>query len=221
MSANHFPRTGTRRECGPVGTKLAALEVLALIGLIIFSLACAGVSAGKPGSNASVSVSISPTTSTVVSSGTVQFSAAVANSSNTSVTWSASAGTIDSAGLYTAPAVKANTNTTVTATSVADSSQSATAAMVVTPVGAITIDTVYIPDAVSGTPYNTDLTAIGGTPPYQWSMSSGSLPTGLQLSASGSISGTTSTLGQFTFTAMVTDSSLPATDCNAVIHSKR
>ena len=221
MSANHFPRTGTRRECGPVGTKLAALEVLALVGLTIFLLACAGVSAGKPGSNASVSVSISPTTSTVVSSGTVQFSAAVANSSNTSVTWSASAGTIDSTGLYTAPAVKANTNTTVTATSVADSSQSATAAIVVTPVGAITIDTVYIPDAVSGTPYNTDLTAIGGTPPYQWSMSSGSLPTGLQLSASGSISGTTSTLGQFTFTAMVTDSSLPGTDCNAVIHSKR
>jgi len=210
MAANYFPRRRARRKCDCTGNKAAVVEVLALVCLTIFSLACAGVSAGKPGSNVFVSVSISPTTSTVVSSGTVQFSAAVANSTNTSVTWSASAGTIDSTGLYTAPAVKANTNTTVTATSVADSSQSATATVVVTPVGAITIDTVSIPDAVTGTPYNTDLTAIGGTPPYQWSVSSGGLPTGFQLSTAGSISGTTNTLGQFTFTAMVTDSTSPA-----------
>jgi putative Ig domain-containing protein/putative glycosyl hydrolase len=207
MSANYFPRRGACCKYGSGRTRVAVPEIVAIICLTIFSLACAGVSTGKQ--NSSVSISIAPTSTTVVSSGTAQFSATVGNTSNTSVTWSASAGTISSTGLFTAPAVNTNTNATVTATSVADPNQSASASVVVTPVGALTIETLYIPDAVAGTTYNTDLTALGGTPPYQWSLSSGNLPSGLQLSARGLISGTTSTLGQFSFTAMVTDTSSP------------
>jgi len=48
---------------------------------------------------------------------------------------------------------------------------------------------------------------MGGTLPYQWSLSSGSLPSGIQVNSTGSVSGTTTTLGQFTFTVLVTDSS--------------
>jgi len=52
------------------------------------------------------------------------------------------------------------------------------------------------------------LTASGGTTPYTWSFTG--LPTGLSGSASGLISGTTTTAGTFNVTATVTDSSSPA-----------
>jgi hypothetical protein len=74
-----------------------------------------------------VTVSISPTSATLGSGGTQQFSAAVSNTSNTSVTWSATAGTVSSSGLYTAPTVTSNTTATVTATSAADPTKSASA----------------------------------------------------------------------------------------------
>ena len=52
---------------------------------------------------AAVSVAVSPTTATVASGGTEQFSAQVSNTSNTAVTWSATSGTVSSTGLFTAP----------------------------------------------------------------------------------------------------------------------
>ena len=57
-------------------------------------------------------------------------------------------------------------------------------------------------------PYSArNLTAIGGTPPYTWSVSSGSLPPGMSLSSSGVLSATSCTsAGVFDFTAEVTDS---------------
>ncbi len=67
-----------------------------------------------------------------------------------------------------------------------------------------------LPSGTSGAPYSTTLTAQGGTPPYSWSISSGSLPAALQLSAAGLISGTPNPAGTFTFTVQVTDSGAPA-----------
>jgi hypothetical protein len=53
--------------------------------------------------------------------------------------------------------------------------------------------------------------ASGGTTPYSWSISAGALPAGLTLAAaSGTISGTPTTAGTFSFTAKVTDSTAPA-----------
>jgi hypothetical protein len=86
-----------------------------------------GVSAGA------VTVSVSPSISSVPSSGTQQFSALVSGTSNTSVTWSASKGTISSSGTFTAPAVLTTTSAIVTATSVADATQSASATVDITP----------------------------------------------------------------------------------------
>ena len=80
-----------------------------------------------------VTVSISPTATTVASGGTQQFTASVVGSTNMAVTWTASAGSISSSGLFTAPTVSANTTVTVTATSQADTSRTASATVIVTP----------------------------------------------------------------------------------------
>jgi DNA-binding transcriptional regulator YdaS (Cro superfamily) len=78
-----------------------------------------------------VSVSVSPTSATVASGKTQQFTATVANSSNQSVTWSVTGGTIGPSGLFTAPTVTADRTVTVKATSVADTSKLASAVVTV------------------------------------------------------------------------------------------
>jgi hypothetical protein len=68
------------------------------------------------------------------------------------------------------------------------------------------ITTASLSTATVGTSYSATLAATGGVPPYTWSLASGSLPEGLQLAAyTGTISGTTSSSGNFTFKALVID----------------
>src|SRR5712692_3843764 len=101
-----------------------------------------------------VAVSISPTSATVSSGGTQQFKATVYNTTNTAVTWSATAGSVSSSGLYTAPTVTANTTATVSATSVADPSKSANATVSITappPVVAVSISPTSATVASGGT----------------------------------------------------------------------
>ena len=61
------------------------------------------------------------------------------------------------------------------------------------------ITTTALADGMVGTPYSEALTADGAAP-ITWTLESGSLPTGLKLSSGGSISGTPSAAGTFTFT---------------------
>jgi Putative Ig domain len=63
----------------------------------------------------------------------------------------------------------------------------------------------------AGSPYAQTLQASGGTPAYTWSITSGSLPSGLTLAATtGTISGTPTASGVTNFTATVTDNGNPA-----------
>jgi Putative Ig domain/Beta-propeller repeat len=150
-----------------------------------------------------VSVSISPASVSLLTSGTQQFTASVTGSSNTAVTWSATGGTISTGGLYTAPATAGTF--TVTATSVADSTKSASAA--VTVLAPISIVTTSLPGGTQNVIYSQTLSAIGGTLPYTWAVASGALPAGLSLSISGTIGGTPTQAGQFSFAVKVNDSS--------------
>ncbi len=80
-----------------------------------------------------VSVAIAPTSASLSTGGTKQFSATVTGNSNTAVTWSTNAPN----GLYTAPNTAGTY--TVTATSVADPTKSASATVTVTAPGVVSV----------------------------------------------------------------------------------
>lgn len=63
-----------------------------------------------------------------------------------------------------------------------------------------------IPPGFVGVPYSFGLSVYGGTPPYTFSLNSGSFPPGLTMSSSGVISGTPTTAGYWIPCITVTDS---------------
>ena len=87
---------------------------------------------------------------------------------------------------------------------------SVTADLSIAVVSPLKITTTSINEAVTGVRFSQTVQAVGGTGPYQWSITSGSLPAGLTLSQdTGTISGTAVTTGTSTFTISVTDSDTP------------
>jgi hypothetical protein len=70
----------------------------------------------------------------------------------------------------------------------------------------LTITSTPLPGGVVGVPYSQTLAGSGGATPYTWSISSGTLPPGLQLnSATGVISGTPASNGPNVFFVTLTD----------------
>jgi hypothetical protein len=72
-----------------------------------------------------VSVSIAPSSATILAGGSQQFTATVLNTTNQTVVWSATGGSVDASGLFTSDGVPGSA--VVTATSVADTTKSASA----------------------------------------------------------------------------------------------
>lgn len=106
--------------------------------IILLLAALAGCGGGTKAAPPQVSVTVSPTTASVIAGQSQQFTATVSGASNTAVNWSvsgtgcsaASCGTIDANGLYKAPdLIPATTTVTVRATSVADVTRAGTAAI--------------------------------------------------------------------------------------------
>jgi Putative Ig domain len=160
---------------------------------------------GKGGSK--VQVALTPTSVTLLSNQNQQFTATVSGTSNTAVTWSAAAGSVDGSGLYTAPAVTTQTNAIVTATSNADTSKSASATVTVNPLSTqpLAITTTTVPQGQQGNPYSEVFAATGGTTPYSWSVSAGTPPAGIIMNANGDFAGTPTAAGTYAFTVTVTD----------------
>lgn len=81
----------------------------------------------------------------------------------------------------------------------------------------ITITTTSLPAGTVGNPYAVTLAASGGTSPYKWSLTGGSLPAGLSLNtATGAITGTpSSAANQVALSFRVTDSGASAQTASA------
>jgi hypothetical protein len=75
---------------------------------------------------------------------------------------------------------------------------------------AVAITTVKLRRATVAKSYSDSLAATGGAPPYTWSTSAGTLPSGLTLGTDGTVQGVPTTAGSFSFTVEVTDSYVPA-----------
>lgn len=155
-------------------------------------------------------VTITPSSTSITSRASQQFTAWINGIKNTDVKWSASAGTMSNVGLFTAPAVSTTTSVTVRATSAGNSRLTGSSLITVTAASTEpskpTIRTTALPLAVEGSGYKTTLAASGGQLPYRWDVVSGSLPAGIGFNSSdGTLSGTAKTTGRFPFTTKITD----------------
>jgi len=82
----------------------------------------------------------------------------------------------------------------------------------------LVVTTTSLPNGTTNIAYSQTLAASGGQTPYTWTNISGALPKGLNLAASGLLSGTPTTNGTFNFTVKVTDStSMTATQALALL----
>jgi hypothetical protein len=180
--------------------------------------------------SATLSLVIAPTAIAITSStlsggtkGSSYSSLLQASGGTTPYTWSISAGSLP-AGLSLAPSTglisgtPTATGTTNFSVTVADAGNpvqtaSATTSIVIAAPAppALAITTSSMPAGTNGASYSNALQASGGTSPYAWSITAGSLPAGLSLNqATGLISGTPTTNGTSSFTATVTDGGSPA-----------
>jgi hypothetical protein len=175
-----------------------------------------------------LSLVIAPTaitiTSSTLSSGTngSSYSGLLqASGGTTPYTWSVTAGSLP-AGLSLAPSsglisgtptATGTSNFTVTIADAGNQTASVATSIVVAAAAPSTlaITTSSMPAGTNGSSYSNALQASGGTSPYAWSVTAGTLPAGLSLNqATGLISGTPITNGTSNFTATVTDGGSPA-----------
>lgn len=181
-----------------------------LLGLILVTAGCGSGSASQPAASTPTSNSalpaVSPANAVVSPGATLQFTASFSNTAATSIVWSASAGTISSGGLFTAPNVSGTAAVSITAASAANPSKSTTVPVTVQSAAPLAIETSSLAVAVVGSPYSASLEASGGRAPYKWTLASGSLPAGITLSSAGTLTGTPSQSGTFSFVVRASDS---------------
>lgn len=176
--------------------------------------ASVSITVGDPSQPAPLSIS-GPSSVTAVK-GTSLTVSMTASGGTTPYTWSVAAGALP-AGIVLNPATGALAGTptaegsfaaTVQVTdSRSQTAQKALTFTVTVPAAPpLEITTSTLPGATKGVSFSQQLSAIGGKPPYTWTITSGALPGGLIVAAgSGVISGTPNAAGSFSFTVTATD----------------
>lgn len=185
------------------------VSILGLAALALASLTLPGCNNSSSNSSTPqpISLSVSASKTAIDQGQTSSVTATVVNdTSNTGVKWTvscsaSSCGSVSptstasgAATTYTAPANPSSA--TITATSVADSTKTATATITVNAPPALTPPAGgALPSASVGVAYSFNLSSLlsGGTSPFTWSLTGGTLPAGLSLAANGTISGTPTT----------------------------
>ena len=177
--------------------------------LVASFLGCGGLVASGPSQlpPSSITVSVAPSTASVLLGDTQTFTVTVANTANTAVTWSvngipggnATVGTIDAGGVYTAPQILiAPPGISLTATSVADSSKSAAGTITITSLFSLAVAGPSSVGAANTATYAATLTPAANSNPSRvisWSVAG----TG----CSGAACGTISSSGMYTAPSVV------------------
>ncbi len=153
------------------------------------------------------SIAVTPVTSTISTGTTQSFTATGTYSTGgtqnltSQVAWtssSTSVATMNSGGVATA----VNAGTTTISATLGTVTGSTSLTVQETP---LSITTTSLPGGDQNEAYTATLSASGALTPYTWSITSGTLPTGLSLaSGTGVISGTPAAAGTYNFTARVT-----------------
>jgi hypothetical protein len=172
----------------------------------MLALSGCGTSGPQP-----IGVTLAPSSKSIDQSQTVAISASVAHDTkNGGVQWTVSGGgtlsgaTTTSATYNTPASVTTAFTATVTGTSVTDPTKSATSQIKVNP--SPVIGTTSPAAGTAGTAYSATLSVSGGTSPFTWSVTSGTLPAGLSLNAStGAITGTPTGASSSSVTFQVVD----------------
>jgi hypothetical protein len=187
-----------------------SFSTLLLFALTSFLAGCGG------SSSPSITVALTSSGTAVDQAGTINITASVANDSkNAGVQWSVSGGgslanSTTTSVTYVAPSsVTSSFTATITGTSLSDPSKSASVQISVNPLP--TISTTSLPVATAGANYSATINLTGGSSPFTWSISSGTLPPGLVLALSKTnsvtITGVATGPGSSPFTIMVKDAS--------------
>lgn len=136
-----------------------------------------------------------------------------ATGGTTPYTWSVNSGTppagvtLSSAGVLSGTPTTVSSGVTFSVNVIDKNGGISTASITIVVIRGLGITSAFPPGGAAGTAYSYTDIAAGGTAPYTWSVSSGSLPPGLTLAAStGILAGTPSTAGPYSFTLKVTDS---------------
>ncbi len=152
----------------------------------------ATVASGSSANPITLNLSGGAATSVAVASGAAH---GTATASGTSITYTPTAGFFGSDSF------------TYTATNASGTSSPATVTLTVS-APTLVISPASLPNGTVNTAYSQSLNTTGGTAPYTYAITSGTLPTGLSLAvSSGSLTGTPSSAGTYNFTVTASDSS--------------
>jgi hypothetical protein len=191
-----------------------ACALIAFLGITFIS-SCGG-------GNGSITLAITPKTSTMDQGESLLFVATLGNDTrNLGVTWQpltgsgcagTSCGTLTNVTAtsvtYTAPS-GLTTGISVSLEAIAKANSGVTSTATMTIVLPVTFTTVTLPNGSNGVAYNQTIITSGGVAPITYSVGIGKLPAGLKLNNVGTIIGTPSGTGTSLFTINATDFGTP------------
>src|SRR5947199_6034312 len=190
--------------------RFSLVAVVMLLG--ISSVGCSGLASQTSGSvSTAPSITTQPASQSVTAGQMASFSVAATGTAPLNYQWRRNGAAVNgaSSSAYTTPATSSSDNGEQFTVVVSNSAGSVTSSAAILTVNAsippLQVTSSQLSGGTAGTTYSATLSASGGTSPYSWSVSSGTLPTGLSLSSSGTLSGTPTVAGAFPFTVAVKD----------------